>query len=167
MLPDSDTSDKITIENWDSAHPTWDRLLALASEVGQLDWVNFMGEWHHSEHCLVARAEGEVLGFLRFVVQEIGPDSDCPPVRLKGESLREAKVIAFAVKDSHRRRGIGRLLQERLIREAKSLGLFQVRSHSGGDNTANHQLKLSLGYGVHPIVRGEDRRGAFFILPLR
>jgi GNAT superfamily N-acetyltransferase len=156
----------ITIESWDSSHPDWGQLLGLASETGQLDWLNFKAEWHQGEHVLVALAVQEVIGFLRFVVQAIGPDSGCPPVRLQGEVLREAKVIAFAVQESHQRRGIGRALQERLVAEARAMGLYQVRSHSIGENTANHQLKLSLGFGVHPIVRGEDDSGAYFILPL-
>ena len=46
------------------------------------------------------------------------------------------------------------------------MGCYQIRSHSSGDNQANHYLKLSLGYGVHPIIRGEDQRGVYFVLPL-
>ncbi len=154
------------IEEWKPTHPCWTELVDVVAEQGQTDWVAFTGEWHHSSHMLVAHSDGEILGFLRFVVQGIGPDSDCPPVQLNGEILREAKVLAFAVKEAHRRRGVGRTLQECLIVEAKARGLFQIRSHSSGDNVANHRLKLALGYAVHPIIRGDDTRGAYFILPL-
>jgi GNAT superfamily N-acetyltransferase len=158
--------DHISIEEWTSAHPLWDKLIEAVNEQGQHDWVTFTADWHHSSHLLVAVRGQEILGFLRFVVQEIGPDSDCPPVQFNGENLLEAKVLAFAVKHPYRRRGIGRALQEHLIEVARALGLFQIRSHSGGDNIANHQLKLALGYGVHPIIRNGDNKGAYFILPL-
>ena len=106
-------------------------------------------------------------GFLRYVIQPIGPDMDCPPVQHQGADLLEAKVLAFAVDKPYQRQGIGRQLQEALMERARAQGCHQIRSHSSGDNRENHQLKLSLGYGVHPIVRGDDRRGVYFILPLQ
>ncbi|HJQ14410.1 MAG TPA: GNAT family N-acetyltransferase [Anaerolineales bacterium] len=159
--------EEITIEEWRPDHARWTELLALVTELNQMDWLNFTAEWHHSSHVLVAQHDLEILGFLRFVVQEIGPDMDCPPVHWRGENLREAKVIAFGVLPAQRHQGIGRSLQEALRQRAQDLGCYQIRSHSSGDNSANHQLKLSLGYGVHPIIRGEDSRGVYFILPLQ
>jgi GNAT superfamily N-acetyltransferase len=158
---------EITIEEWKPEHPRWPELLALVAQLHQSDWFAFTAEWHSGAHALVAQRGSEIVGFLRFVVQEIGPDTDCPPVQWNGENLQEAKVIAFGVLASQQRQGIGRKLQEALRRQAESLGCYQIRSHSSGDNLANHQLKLSLGYGIHPIVRGDDRRGVYFILPLR
>jgi GNAT superfamily N-acetyltransferase len=157
----------ITIETWGPRHSRWSELLALVSQLDQQDWFTFTAEWHASSHVLIALRGSGIVGFLRFVIQEIGPEMDCPPVQWKGEGLQEAKVIAFGVLPEQRRQGIGRKLQEALQEQAQALGCYQIRSHSSGDNRANHQLKLSLGYGVHPIVRGEDRRGAYFILPLR
>lgn len=159
-------STDITIEEWKSQHARWSELLALVSQLDQMDWFHFAAEWHASSHVLVALRGSSILGFLRFVIQPIGPDMDCPAVQWKGEGLREAKVIAFGVLHEQRRQGIGRKLQEALRERAQDLGCYQIRSHSSGDNLDNHQLKLSLGYGVHPIVRGEDRRGVYFILPL-
>jgi len=157
----------ITIEEWDPQHTRWLELLALVTELNQRDWFTFTTEWHSSSHVLVAQRNAEIVGFLRFVLQDIGPDADCPPIPWKGENLREAKVIAFGVVPTQRRQGIGRKLQEALQQQAQSLGCYQIRSHSSGDNLANHQLKLSLGYGIHPIIRGDDRHGVYFILPLR
>ena len=62
---------------------------------------------------------------------------------------------------------IGRALQEAALRLSKELGCYQLRSHSSGDKTANHQLKLAMGFALHRIVRGEDRLGGYFIMPLR
>lgn len=157
----------ITIEEWEPQHARWLELLALLTELNQRDWFTFTAEWHSSSHVLVAQRNSEIVGFLRFVLQDIGPDTDCPAIQWKGENLREAKVIAFAVVPTQRRQGIGRKLQEALQQHAQTLGCYQIRSHSSGDNLVNHQLKLSLGYGIHPIIRGEDRHGVYFILPLR
>ena len=157
----------ILIEEWNPQHRRWSELLTLVNQLNQNEWFTFTTEWHISFHVLVAQRDSEIVGFLRFVIQNIGPDTDCPSVVWKGENLREAKVIAFGVPPSQRRQGIGRRLQEALRERAQELGCYQIRSHSSGDNLENHQLKLSLGYGVHPIIRGEDRRGVYFILPLR
>ena len=156
----------IAIEEWGPAHVRWQELLDVVAGLSQMEWLTFRAEWHFSSHVLVAQHRDRITGFLRFVVQEIGPDAGCPPIQWKGESLKEAKVIAFGVSPAWRGKGIGRLLQWALQQHALSLGCYQIRSHSSGDNLANHQLKLSLGYGVHPITRGEDTRGAYFILPL-
>lgn len=156
----------LVIEEWDPSHPRWPELLALIEAQGQHDWVIFLGDWHLSSHLLVARRDEVLVGFLRFVVQEIGPDADCPPIMLDGGALTEAKVLAFAVDTAHQRRGIGRALQIAGIQRARALGCYQVRSHSSGDNTANHRLKLAMGFGVHPIVRGQVTSGVYFVLPL-
>lgn len=157
----------ITIEEWEPRHARWLELLELVTQLNQRDWFTFTAEWHFSSHVLVARRNAEIVGFLRFVLQAIGPDTDCPPIQWEGENLREAKVSAFGVLPTQRRQSIGRKLQEALRQRAEALGCYQIRSHSSGDNLANHQLKLSLGYGVHPVIRGDDRRGVYFILPLR
>ena len=157
----------ITIEEWPLQHARWSELLRLVTELNQLDWLTFTAKWHTGSHVLVAQHGPSIVGFLRFVLQDIGPDTDCPPIQWKGKNLRECKVLAFGVLPHQRRQGIGRKLQEILLQRARDLDCFQIRSHSGGDNLANHQLKLSLGYGVHPIIRGDDHRGVYFILPLR
>ena len=157
----------ITIEEWDAEHPRWSELLHLVTELSQMEWLAFTAEWHTSSHVLVARQEAEIVGFLRFVVQAIGPEADCPPVQWNGETLTEAKVIAFGVSPARRRQGVGRKLQASLQQSAQSKGCYQIRSHSSGDHPENHRLKLSLGYGVHPVIRDGDRGGAYFILPLR
>jgi len=154
------------IEEWGQTHSRLEELLSFVKHQGQLDWFNFNAAWHLSTHVLVSLRGSELVGFLRFVVQSIGPDADCPPVQYQGADLLEAKVIAFAVSETRRAQGIGRRLQEALIERARTLNCHQIRSHSGGQNAANHQLKLSMGYGVHPIIRGDDHQGVYFVLPL-
>ncbi|HEY8602331.1 MAG TPA: GNAT family N-acetyltransferase [Thermomicrobiales bacterium] len=156
----------VTIDEWPPDHPRWPEVLAAVAALGQEAWVAATAPWHRSAHLLVALHGGALVGFLRFVVQAIGPELGRPPVILDGQTLTEAKVLAFGVLPESRGRGIGRALQEAVIARATELGCHQVRSHSGGSNVANHRLKLSLGFGIHPIVRGEDTTGAYFILPL-
>ena len=153
------------VQSW-ADYLRWPEVLAAVAALGQGGWVAAAAPWHRSAHLLGALDGGAVAGFLRFVVQEIGPELDRPPVMLGDRALTEAKVLAFGVLPAFRGRGLGRALQEAAIARARQLGCHQVRSHSGGANTENHQLKLSLGFGIHPIVRGEDTTGAYFILPL-
>jgi GNAT superfamily N-acetyltransferase len=162
-----DDTGTVVIAEWEPGHPRRPEVLAAVAALGQADWTAASAPWHRSAHLLVAQEDGSVAGFLRFVVQEIGPELDRPPVMLDDRPLIEAKVLAFGVLPTFRERGIGRALQEAVIARAARLGCYQVRSHSSGANAANHRLKLSLGFGVHPIVRGEDTTGAYFILPLR
>lgn len=163
-MPDRATN--LKIEEWDSNHLRYAELTSLVESQGQLEWFNFRADWHISTHILVALNNSDLVGFLRFVVQPIGPDTGCPPIQYKGINLIEAKVIAFAVDAAQRSQGMGRQLQIALIEHARSLDCYQIRSHSSGKNTANHQLKLSLGYAAHPIIRGDDYLGVYFILPL-
>ena len=157
----------LVIEEWDQTHPRWGELLAVVDALKQARWVTDRYDWHRSSHVLVAIKGSAITGFLRVVTQEIGPDAGCDPVVLNGVALLEAKILAFGVLPPYRRQGIGRALQQACVRRAAQLNCYQVRSHSSGDNAANHQLKLAMGFGVHPIVRGEDRRGVYFVLPLR
>ncbi|MCY4110692.1 MAG: GNAT family N-acetyltransferase [Chloroflexi bacterium] len=136
----------------------------LADAVGQAEYFAYEAEWHLDKHTLVAVKSDRVVGFLRFVVQEIGPDSDRASLTLRGEPMREAYVLAFGVADDQRRRGVGTALQNELIERAATLGCLQVRSRSAGDRAANHALKLSLGFGVHPTK--DTDQGVFFVLRL-
>lgn len=136
----------------------------LADTVGQAEYFASEAERYLEKHTLVAVKSDRVVGFLRFAVQEIGPDADRPSLTLRGEPVREAYVLAFGVADDQRRRGIGTALQHELIEQATTLACHQVRSRSAGDRVANHELKLSLGFGVHP-TRATDG-AVFFVLPL-
>jgi len=136
----------------------------LADAVGQAEYFAYEAAWHLEKHTLVAVTDSRLVGFLRFVVQQIGPDADRPSLTLRGESMREAYVLAFGVAEDCRRRGIGTALQHELIERAASLDCLQVRSRSAGDRAANHALKLSLGFSVHPTK--DTDQGVFFVLRL-
>jgi GNAT superfamily N-acetyltransferase len=148
----------LQIEEWTATHSRWPAVVQLLEEAGQLSWVaNAPSPLH-----LVAVVDGAPIGFLAFIVQEIGPADNCPPL-----GLTEAKVVAFGVREDARRRGVGTALQLRLLERARDLGCYQVRSHSDAQYPANHRLKLRLGFAASPHVRtlegGEERPGFFFV----
>lgn len=157
---------KLQLELWDSTHPRWVELMTVIEEEGQTDYVAFNADFHEASYLLVALQGEQIAGFLRAVVQPVGPDMGCPALEFKGEPLSEAKILAFAVRPAFQNEGIGRALQTELIRLARKWKCYQVRSHSDGHRKANHALKLSMGFAVHPIVRGDDKEGVYFIMPL-
>ena len=138
----------------------------LITRLDQADNVSFQADWHLETHMLAASQDGLTVGFLRYVIRRIGVEEDLNPIQVAGTILTEAKVLAFGVAPEHRRQGIGRALQLALIEQSKRAGCYQIRSHSAATNTANHQLKLSLGFAIHPLVSSADKDGFYFILPL-
>lgn len=156
----------VRIEEWHAEHPRWNEVTSLIKQLGQTDWVAFNAEWHLSSHMLVAHTTEGLLGFLRYVVQEIGVEEDLSPITLNNAVLTEGKVIAFGVATNKRRQGIGRALQDQLIHDCRARGCFQIRSHSDEANIENYQLKLSLGFAIHPLIRTDRKNGAYFLLPL-
>lgn len=159
--------ENLSIVEWPLEQPFPAPLTGLIEVLGQADWVAFHADWHLSTHMLVARKADQVVGFLRYVIQEIGVEEDQPPFTLDGERLREAKVIAFGVPLEERRQGIGRALQERLIADSRKAGLYQIRSYSSEASPENQRLKVALGFAIDPLPVGKGKDGAYFLLPLR
>ena len=162
-----DESINFQVESWNDNHSRWDDLLTFAAKQGQTKWVTCQFEWHLASHVLVGLRKDQVIGFLRFTRQQIGLDAWCEPLFLNGKPLIEAKILAFAVDELERGKGYGRKLQDAAILSATTFGCYQLRSHSSGNNTVNHQLKLKMGFAFHPIERGEDKKGGYFIMPLQ
>lgn len=156
----------VYIEEWHSDHPRWQELSTLIEQLGQTRWVTFNATWHLSTHMLVAATPERVVGFLRYVIQNIGAEEDLPPVTRKDNILHEAKIIAFGVTPDKRRQGIGRALQEHLIQKCRTQNCFQIRSYSDTANSENWQLKLSLGFAIHPLIPTQGKDGAYFLLTL-
>jgi len=156
------------IEEWSESHPRWGEFVQCL-EVVAPDQVPFVYGRHyegHTSYLLVALQADEVVGFLRFAVQPIGPEAKCPPLYRDGKQLVEAKIHAFAVRETSRGQGIGTELQRRAIRRARELQCYQVASYSSYGRDANHHVKLSLGFGAQPEVHGDNEQGVYFIMPL-
>ena len=158
-----------SIEEWNETHPRWQDFVDCL-ETAAPDQTKFVLGKRYQEYqsyLFVALQDEKVVGFLRFAVQPIGPEANCPPLYLDGAQLTEAKIHAFAVQEASRGQGIGTELQRQAIRRAKELGCFQVASYSSYGREANHHIKLSLGFGAQPEVHGDNQHGVYFIMPLR
>lgn len=156
----------LRIERWSPDHKNWQELVAVIAAEGQTDWALNPHFEIFPRHFLVARRGTNVVGFLMFVVWEIGPhDREHSAIQLYGKTLTEAKIIAFAVRREYRRQGIGRALQENALSQATELGCFQLRSVSDIDCPENYQLKLSMGFAIEPMERA--KKTVAFIMPLR
>lgn len=153
------------IEEMTPDHPEWQELVDVITQENQTGWAFNQYFEQFARYFLAAKQEGKIVGFLMFVVWDIGPhDRDHPPIQVEGQTLREAKIIAFGVREAYRRQGIGRALQEYTLKRAKELDCYQVRSVSDMDHPENHKLKLSMGFGVEPMEREEPSLA--FIMPL-
>lgn len=156
-----------SIEEWLPSHPRWPEFAACVESEGQKNWVFNPHFEQFPRYYLVALQENQVIGFLMFFMQPIGPEADCAPVHISGSWLIEAKIIGFGVKRQSRRQGIGQALQEYAIRRARELGCYQIRSYSTSSNVANYQLKLRMGFAAVPVSRGDEEKGMYFLMPLR
>lgn len=155
-----------SIEEMTPDHPKWQELVDVITHENQAGWAFNPHFKQFVRYFLAAKQDGDIVGFLMFVVWDIGPnDRDHPPVQIDGKTLQEAKIITFGVKKAHRRRGIGRALQEYTLKRAKELDCYQVRSVSDMAHPENYQLKLSMGFAVEPMEREEPSLA--FIMPLR
>ncbi len=155
----------VAIEEWTPAHPRWDDLVQTIAGENQTGWAFDTFFEQFLRYFLAALKDDTVVGFLMFVVWEIGPhDRGHEPVQLNGRTLTEAKIIAFGVNETHRRQGIGRALQERTLKRARELGCYQVRSVSNNEHPENQQLKISMGFAVEPMERKKPFLA--FVMPL-
>lgn len=156
------------IEEWDEAHPRWPEFVTCLENTApdQASFVFQNNSHAHQAVLLVALQLDKVVGFLRFVIQLIGPEVGCPPLVLDGVQLTEAKIIAFAVQEEARGQGIGTKLQKQAIQCAQSLGCYQVASYSSYSRDANFHIKLSLGFAAQPEIHGDNHRGVYFLMPL-
>jgi GNAT superfamily N-acetyltransferase len=161
--------EKFMLEEWDETHPRWREFVSCLETVAPEQAPFVLGEHYRAyrSYSFVALRSDEVVGFLRFAVQPIGPEAKCPPLYADGAQLSEAKIHAFAVREDARGRGIGTELQKLAIRRARELGCYQVASYSSYGRDANHRVKLSLGFGAQPEVHGDNEQGVYFIMPLR
>ena len=144
----------------------WPEFVEVVDGERQSRWAFSPDFERFPRRFLMARQDGRIVGFLMYVIWEIGPnDRGHPPLAVDGQPLTEAKIIAFGVRTAYRRQGIGRALQEQVLRSAKAFGCYQVRSVSTGDHPENQQLKLSMGFAVEPMER--ETPTLTFIMPIR
>ena len=157
---------RFSIKELTPDHPDWQEFVALVKDLDQEGWAFNPYFEQFSRYFLAAKQDGTIVGFLMFVIWDIGPnDRDHPPIQMYGKTLREAKILAFGMKEGYRRRGIGTALQEYTIEQARLFDCYQVRSVSSDNHPENHYLKLSMGFAVEPMER--DEKCLAFVMPLK
>lgn len=158
---------QFSISEWTQTHPRWPELVtyikAQKLERAVIDEYGLVP----TAHFLVATQEEQLVGFLMFLVQPIGPEMGCPILTdHNGVALTEAKIRAFYVTEAYRRQGIGTALQKEVLRRAGALDCYQVRSRSEFSRQANYAIKLKLGFVAHPAIRhlkSGDEYGVYWI----
>ena len=157
---------RLSIEELTADHLDWQEFVVLVNDLNQEDWAFNPYFEQFSRYFLAAKKNGIIVGFLMFVVWDIGPhDRDHPSIEINGKTLKEAKILAFGVKEGYRRQGIGTALQAYTIKQARLFNCYQVRSVSGENHPENHLLKLSMGFAVEPMER--DEKCLAFVMPLK
>ena len=157
---------RFAIQELTADHPGWQEYVALVKDLNQEGWAFNPYFEQFSRYFLAAKQDDTIVGFLMFVVWDIGPhDRDHPPIQINGKTLKEAKILAFGIKEGYRRQGIGTALQEYTIKQANLFDCYQVRSVSGENHPENHHLKLAMGFAVEPMER--DEKCLAFVMPLK
>ena len=157
----------VTISEWGDSHPRWPEVIRFFGDHEDSYAELIPGYDQRDSRILVATIGETLAGILRLIVIPIGPEDGLPAVQFHGGEVQQAKVMNFTVLPEFRRRGVGTRLQEAAIRMAKSLSCYQLASFSDDGLTANHMLKLRMGFAVHPVALGNaGRHGLHFIMPL-
>ena len=166
------TSEKrpFSLQELAGGHLRWPDFVRCLEETAPEQAPFVLGDYARHLPCylFVAFQDEQIVGFLRFSIQPVGAEEQCPSLILNGVTLTEAKIHAFAVHPGRRGQGIGTALQRQAIRSARDLGCYQLASHSGcgPDTSASHHVKLSLGFSALPEAHG-DQRSIRFLMPLQ
>ena len=152
----ADTDQSFAIVEMTEGAQLWPQFLSVVELLNQERFVQVQAEHFQSNHLLAALVDEQPVGFLRFVVQRLGEDEERPPIVFRGQTLCEAKIIAFGVLPQERNREIGRSLQREAMKRAQELNCCQVRSRSAYGKDANFHLKISLGFGIQPSLENDS-----------
>lgn len=121
---------------------------------------------HGEKYALGYFIEAELSGVIGICKQVLGEEQGTPEIMLGNKALSEAKVIAFAVKQDARNKGIGKELQLKAISLAKELDCYQLASYSTFDKAENYRVKSSLGFSIQPEVQQDGTMGCYFLKTL-
>jgi len=132
-------------------------VLQLAATVLNQDRYLLKQIEHAQEsHIVGAFDQEQCVGFLRFVIQELGRDAGCTTIVHGSAPLREGFVEAFGVEPSRRRSGIGTQLQTFAADYCRHAGCHRMRSLSPAASTENYALKIRAGYTLHPSSENDS-----------
>jgi len=84
--------------------------------------------------------KNQLIGCIRYCVQQIGVEQNTSPIIINGIPQKEAKINAFAVDSAYRNQGVGKKLQLKVIEDAKIKHCSQVASYSTFDKVENYSV---------------------------
>ncbi len=164
------------IERFSPDHALWNEYIAHMERQNMARWaVDENCQPKEPLHFLGAIEQNHVIGHISLKKQIlVAPATEwsggevTPITRPDGSELHEMFVYTFAVDEDQRRRGVGQMLQLAALDLTRAAGCYQMRSWSSADHLANHALKISLGFSVHPAVQttssGLDVSGSYFTI---
>lgn len=100
--------------------------LLRPAAIGDVPYIHHLMEQYAAQGNLLPRTMGELYRHLRdfFVVEADGKVVGCGALEIFTEDLGEVRSLVVA--DEHKGRGYGRLLVERIIKEARNIGLRRL-----------------------------------------
>ena len=144
---------RLSIHELTPDHRDWQEYVDVIDAEGQARWAFDARFERFPRHYVAAKADGCVVGFVMYVVWDIGPhDRSHPPLVVDGQKLTEAKIVAFGVKEAYRRQGIGRALQEHAIRRAKGARLLP--GAIGQQRRPSREPAAQAGHGIRRRTDG-------------
>ena len=108
------------------ATPSIETPLVRPAEIGDVPTIHHLLEIYAAKGNLLPRTFSELYRHLRdfFVIEVDGRVVACAALEIFTEDLGE--VRSLVVDEAHERRGLGRLLVERVLDEARTIGLRRV-----------------------------------------
>lgn len=150
-------ADEIELVIVDQGDERFERVVGLAASILDQDRYILMEFPQACEsHVVGAFHDDCVVGFLRFLIQDIGAAEGRPPVWYEGKLITEGYIEAFGVHPEWRRQGVGSLLQQVAMDHARCAGCYQMRSRSPVTCTENYALKVAAGYAVQPSEQNDS-----------
>jgi GNAT superfamily N-acetyltransferase len=126
----------------------WQSFIMHLKEAKMLEHINL----ESPEYLYIVKiVENEVIGHITLIkkILEV-PLLKREPIRHKENELFEYFVQTFYVSENYRRNGYGKQLQNKAYELSCIKGAYQMRSWSSYDKSANYQLKIELGFTMHP-----------------
>lgn len=169
----------MAVQKFSQTHTHWAQYLEHTDKHDMTRWItdeqrNALPDVHYLGYLL----DGSVVGHLALKEQPlIVPQTEWSRglehtvTSENNETLTELYVLTFAVDEEFRRHGYGSTLQRAGLTLGRERRAYQMRSWSSLDKDANFDLKLKLGFAVHPCTcfgpSGEEISGVYFIATIR
>ncbi len=126
----------------------WQSFIDNLKEAKMLKYVDL----DSSDYLYIVNVvDNKVVGHITLVKNALEiPLLEKQPIEHNEEKLFEYFVQTFFVSEDFRRKGYGKELQEQAFTLSCKNDAYQMRSWSSYNKNANYQLKIDLGFSIHP-----------------